>query len=410
MNFLQIGSYLPPDTPGGAEISARNIAAALIDAGHHIVRLRWRQSETKHFAGSVNQVEAGQWVGSTWRPYTPLESGNGVNKLVFYGLEMWAPLLRGSLKELREKEKIDCVIIHSFRGFGYNLLRQVANLGVPVVIFLHDYALTCMNKGRFRKSKICEKTCVECKFLTAKNRKSLEIVNDLTIIGPSKKIVERTQEVIGLGQARFLHIPNPNQYVLSRRARLASASFTLGYVGRLEEEKGVVGLLGILDGLHASHGIKFIFAGNGKLSEVVRAFSESRQWVSYRGFVTPDRMVEVYDEIDVIIVPSLWPENFSGVLVQALGNGIPAIGFDTGGIPEIINDDVTGIVVPQGDFELLAAAVTRIVTRPSVFEAMSSASLEAFLQYDPVRLRERIVSVIVGTARSQKSFESECSI
>jgi glycosyltransferase involved in cell wall biosynthesis len=403
MNILQIGSYLYPDTPGGAEISAQNVALALIDRGHRIIRLRWRQSDEMRLAGKFDRVEPGQWTATTWRPYSPLETKRGGSKALFYALEFAAPLNRSAFIQLCETEQIEAVVVHSFRGLGFDLLRRVSSLNLPTTIFLHDFALICLNKGMFRNGSACKKACMECRLVSATNANSLRSIDDLSIIGASRQLVEKTRSALHLDNASFFNIPNPNEYNLLPRERSAPEKFVLGYIGRMEHDKGILQLLDVADKLHDRHDIGFVLAGTGALADIVRQYAVDRPWVDYRGFVQPNEIVNVYGAIDILAVPSLWAENFPGVLVQALGNGVPAIGFDIGGTPEIIQDGITGIVVPVGDFDAMYCEISSLVEDAPRFATMSRSSIIASARLAPALLRATVVEVIERTAAHTKA-------
>ena len=196
--------------------------------------------------------------------------------------------------------------------------------------------------------------------------------------------------------ASLHHIPNPNTYTLVPRVRDHDTPLSLGFIGRLDANKGIAGLLEVADSLHARCGLRLVIAGKGQLSDAVADFAASRPWVDFRGQVPVDRVHEVYDAIDVLTAPSLWPENFPGVLVQALGCGIPCVGFDIGGIPEVIDDGKTGHVVPFGDFAALSSRIIALDQNRALLTRMSRAALEASTRYDPANLAERWAGLVAS--------------
>jgi glycosyltransferase involved in cell wall biosynthesis len=318
-------------------------------------------------------------------------------KGLFYALELLTIFKATELRQLIFDEKIDGVLIHSFRGIGFKFLRLISHLNLPTIFFLHDYALICFNKGMFRRGLACKLPCSECRLLSQVNAKSLNLIDSLSVIGPSEQIVDKVRLNLGLKGARYSSIPNPNSYNTSPRVRAAPKKFTIGYIGRMEPDKGIIELLDIADELHIEHDIDFIIAGAGSLVSDVVNFAENRRWVKYMGYVEPTQMVNVYDMIDIIALPSIWSENFSGVLVQALANGIPSVGFDIGGTPEIIRHGMTGLIVPVGDFAAMRNAISELIRDHVKFTAMSKASIEVADAYAPERLKKRVVSEIVRT-------------
>ena len=73
----------------------------------------------------------------------------------------------------------------------------------------------------------------------------------------------------------------------------------------------------------------------------------------------PGQLAKYYAAADVVLVASLW-ETFGRIPAEAQMCGVPVVAFATGGIPEIVIDDVTGILAPTGDVNLLALGLRRL--------------------------------------------------
>jgi glycosyltransferase involved in cell wall biosynthesis len=90
----------------------------------------------------------------------------------------------------------------------------------------------------------------------------------------------------------------------------------------------------------------------------------------------------VFDSVQIAVVPSLWPEGFGLVILEAMRSGCAIIATDHGGAPEILEHEVSGLLVPPGDVEALAAAIERLVTdealRRRLGEAAQRRVMEAF--------------------------------
>jgi glycosyltransferase involved in cell wall biosynthesis len=138
--------------------------------------------------------------------------------------------------------------------------------------------------------------------------------------------------------------------------------FTIGYFGRLIEEKGVALLLDAAASLGGDW--RLLLLGGGPLRQILEDRAKSlgiSERVSFAPQVPSTQMPEMYHQIDVLALPSLtrpnWKEQFGRVLVEAMCSGVPVIGSDSGAIPSVIGE--AGIVVPEGD----AAALTRAFAR-----------------------------------------------
>jgi glycosyltransferase involved in cell wall biosynthesis len=80
----------------------------------------------------------------------------------------------------------------------------------------------------------------------------------------------------------------------------------------------------------------------------------------------------MYRRASVFVLPSVF-DPYPNVLREAMGHGLPGIGSDSGGIPEIITHGETGLVVPTGEPEPLAQALIQLLSSPADAERMGRA-------------------------------------
>jgi glycosyltransferase involved in cell wall biosynthesis len=101
--------------------------------------------------------------------------------------------------------------------------------------------------------------------------------------------------------------------------------------------------------------------------------------VEFVSGVTTERIVELYAEAEVACVPSLY-EGFSLPAVEAMACGVPVVGTTGGAVPEVIGtDDETGLLVPPGDPDALAAAIRRALGDPPLRARIGRAGRERVL-------------------------------
>ena len=133
--------------------------------------------------------------------------------------------------------------------------------------------------------------------------------------------------------------------------------FTIGYFGRLVEEKGVHLLLEAASHLPDDWQIRLV--GGGPLADDLANFTHElgiAERVTWVGQIPSTEMPQQFKEIDVLVLPSLtrdnWKEQFGRVLVEAMACSLPVIGSDSGAIPGVIGSG--GLVFPEGDIDALA--------------------------------------------------------
>lgn len=147
------------------------------------------------------------------------------------------------------------------------------------------------------------------------------------------------------------------------RARLglpADARIAL-FVGSLCPEKGVPDLLAVQDDILAADPRNMlIWVGDGDLRDAVRATESARVLVLGRRNDVPDLTAAA----NLLVAPSRWYEAFSLALAEAAAAGTPVVASRIGGIPEVVADNETGLLVPPGDRAALTRAVSRLLSDP----------------------------------------------
>lgn len=144
--------------------------------------------------------------------------------------------------------------------------------------------------------------------------------------------------------------------------------FIIGMIARLDAEKGIAYLLRAFHDLlpllpHA----RLIIVGDGperrELEWLARrlGISDTVQWVGFQ-----ENVAEWVKSFDCFVLPSVGRESFGIVLLEALASGCPVIASDLGGIPEVIENNRTGILVEPGDAGLLMSALLYVYRHPDV--------------------------------------------
>jgi D-inositol-3-phosphate glycosyltransferase len=158
------------------------------------------------------------------------------------------------------------------------------------------------------------------------------------------------------------------------RARLGlQAEHVLLFVGRLAPIKGLETLLRALaaaraDGLGGAD-VRLVVVGGdkderwdgerGALRDLAAALGVAR-WVDFRGPQPQAALPDYYAAADLCVMPSLY-ESFGMVALEAMACGVPVIGSRVGGLAVTVQDEVTGLLVPEGDAAALSAAIVELL-------------------------------------------------
>jgi glycosyltransferase involved in cell wall biosynthesis len=98
----------------------------------------------------------------------------------------------------------------------------------------------------------------------------------------------------------------------------------------------------------------------------------------------------------VAVVPSLWAEAFGLTVVEAMAAGVPVVASSVGGIPELINQRVTGLLVPPGDASALAAALRELLDDSVLRARMGPKAREtAWARFSHTRVADELAAVLL---------------
>ncbi len=170
---------------------------------------------------------------------------------------------------------------------------------------------------------------------------------------------------------------------------------TLLFASRLTARKGLRSLLRALAQISLAERPRLVVAGEGEDEERAARAQAARDGVAvdWRGHLSAARLRDAIDGADAIAVPSLWPEPFGLVGIEAQARGRPAVAYDVGGIGDWITG--AGIAVRRGDEGALAAAI-RTVLDDRAWNNLSAAARARAESYRLDGHVERLLDIFHG--------------
>lgn len=199
------------------------------------------------------------------------------------------------------------------------------------------------------------------------------VVNRIDTIVSISKFIKNEIEKTGRHSPKDLVIYNfppfrKGNIIASTPAE--SNTLTIGYLGQIRELKGVHVLLeAIVSFLKQGHNIRLVLAGDPtlfpdyseKLYKVIKA-NHLENSISFIGEI--EDISVFFKEINILCVPTLWPEALGNVLVEAKQHHKPLIIFPSGGMPELVNHKIDGYVCKDKTPEALIEAFTYYIEHP----------------------------------------------
>ncbi|MCI4351229.1 MAG: glycosyltransferase family 4 protein [Thermoplasmata archaeon] len=368
MRILRIDSW--DGRPGGAQDYVREIGVELARRGH-VTKVVNLVSEPPPASGSDNAYVP---VPSAWGRRLPHDV-------------IAAPLVESTIRDALREFRPDLVHLHHFDAAFASIARIVPELTVPLVMTSHDAELVCPISTLVRPGNIvCEGGIeVRCLFtgchvgfgglynLWQRRVFDAEVAPKVrAYLGPSYSV---TNYLDAHGYRPAIHLPSfaripPEVTAAPTPAPPDSVPPTLGYLGRLEWYKGVHDLIDALAILRREvPTVRLTIAGDGPFRGALDAQVERlglRAAVSFVGSVGGSSKEEWFRGIHVLATPSNFWENFPLVALEGLVRGRPVVGTQIGGIPDIVEPEVTGLLVPIADPVGLAAALGRLIGDPGL--------------------------------------------
>ena len=180
-------------------------------------------------------------------------------------------------------------------------------------------------------------------------------------------------------------------------------TFTIGYAGRLVEEKG---LFDLVAAAHCLGGpVRVLLAGNGPLKEELASAGRGDVEVDVASDFKHEEMAEAFRAMDVFVLPSrtteTWVEQFGRVLVEALWCGVPVVGSSSGEIPWVIGATGGGVVFPEGDVRALSATLEDLRSSPDKCAQMAARGRESVERLFSVEAAGRRLDAVLEMAVGQ---------
>lgn len=291
----------------------------------------------------------------------------------------------------------------------------LAAAGAPVLRYFHDYKLFCPREHKYTAlgHTTCTRTiglnCYPCLGFVQRSPSPLGI--KLISVASLKRAQRKNQALSafmvgstymaehvaahGFDRSR-IHVaplytePRPVEPAEGRDQGLAL------FVGQLIRGKGVDLLLRAL-ALTRGH-IRLMIVGGGKQEGELRALCSELELdsrVTFVGKVPPSEVAKYYARAQLLVMPSRYPEPFGLAGLEGLAAGLPVVAFNVGAVSEWLDDGRDGFVVPAGNVEALATAITNLVDDPELARAMGDRGMRAHRErFLPERHIDQLLSLM----------------
>ena len=376
MHVVLANKFLYPR--GGAERAVLRLGAALQARGHQVSWFGMQHPD--------NRVEGEHVELVRHRDY----HAQGAARFRDAASMLYSWEARRRFAALLERARPDVVHVHNiYHQLTPSILDAARQRALPVVMTVHDYKLVCPRYDMLRRGQPCD-ACVEdgpvacvryrCGGSLARSillasesalhrsRGSYDAVQ--RFLTPSRFLLGVLQRA-GWETHRLQHLPNfaPTPQAPEPHAETERHPERFVFAGRLSAEKGLGTLVEALRTLGRGNAV---LCGTGPLEESLRQAARALPVgrLEVRGPLAPELLWHEMRRSAFTVLPSECFENAPLAILEAMLQGRAVLASNLGGIPELVEDGVTGMLVEPGDVAAWVAALETAMSAPERLRAM----------------------------------------
>lgn len=422
LRIIQVVHSFPPHNTAGTEVYTYNLSCALAKRHEVFVFHRINDKKKNEFEiirGQHNRLHI-YAVNNTFTHCDSFEMTYD-NNIITY-----------NFARLLEKIKPDIIHIQHLLFLSIGIIEAAKQRNIPIVFTLNDYWLLCPQGQLFKHNKACREhsvlECVQCMKYQLSLKKGimniywslrnmmpvflLQVVKNIyfTYARISLLSKEEGKKQIALRERRFKQacakidiflapseflrrkfmdfgIPE-NKIVLCRYGLITdyfrqfkrdkSDKVCFAFMGTLLPSKGVHVLLQAFNRMKQENaelkifGSEIVYKGFEYYLAYIKKMGKHKN-IHFMGGYKNEDIGKIFSEIDVLVVPSIWYENAPLVIQEAFLAKTPVIVSRIGGIPELIDDGVNGLLFAPGDSRQLQEKMQYVVDNPDFLKKVRSA-------------------------------------
>lgn len=201
---------------------------------------------------------------------------------------------------------------------------------------------------------------------------------------------------LGIPKEKSLVLANPVDIPDPAPSRSESDEVILTFLGRVGQRKGAFVLIRAFARLPAEirDRARLMLAGDGELDEAARLLEVTGcgDRVTVLGWIDADEGARLLQRTNVFVLPTQ-NEGMPLALLEAMSWGLACVSTAVGGIPDLVEDRVNGILVPPDDPEALSAALAKLITDPSERQRLGAAARATAEECDTRLYVRKLVSI-----------------
>lgn len=400
MKILYIHEYFTDKEKNGANIVAFSNYKFMKDKGHKV-----------YFFAINSKPYLENLYFNKYFPKSHIHKKGILNNIIYRINSIYNISAKNNLHKLLNTIHPDIVHIHSTLELSLSILHPIKELNIPTVITVHDAGFSCPVMGtKIEYCYLCSKSIYNCiknkcsrnnyfcstyialkffinKYLIKKNKPKQLIV-------PSNALANYIKITKFDNGIPITVMPNCLDTVFEEvKPNYSNKKYFL-FVGNLNNIKGVKILLEAMKLLSKRINLKIIGGGINE-QEYKEFVSKNNLYnIEFLGKMNRSQLIEEYKNCIAIIVPSIWFEIFGMINIEAFACGKPVIASNIGGIPEIVEDNINGLLFEPGNVEQLKECILKYWNNPELaIEHGKNGYKKAISQYTEEQYYNKLIKI-----------------
>lgn len=370
MKIIYFNTLFEPIIVGGAEKSLKNLVDSLIKFNNVEAVIVTINPENKDEISYINGIKVYRLAYRNTR-FIFDDDNSRLKKIRWHLNEFDNRRFYSVIRDIIVSENPDIIHTNNLLGFSSLPIEVAKEYNKPVIHTIRDYYFQCWKSSKFNKNGICEKQCFTCKCLSSKRRKNSQLID--TVVGNSKFILDDhlNNDIFSNAKVKSVvfNIYEPPMGIQPKKIT-NNKQIKIGYIGRLHKSKGINTLIELFK---KSEKFSLYIAGSGPEQYFVEEAQKEFNNIHYLGFIKPSTL---FQKIDILVVPSLWHEPLPRTVYEAYAYGIPVIGSNKGGTPEIITDGKTGYTFNTDNFNEVTEYINKLTFDVELYHSISKNCLK----------------------------------